>query len=899
MNAKLGRDRWREAFVDLEQECPWAGPRPQSRELDLGHPERFVARGDDVATFLDGLENNSLLILHGESGAGKSSFLNVGLLEALRRRGYLALPFGGTGLGQREQSWRGLSGSAPEAFLREEFQKRGWLHPAALAKLREGHSLVEVLDRFYGSKALFVFDQFEELLRGDPDAYSGLVRWILDANRTSRIRIVLSLRSEYVYRLGDMIGEARPFTTAYMALQPLDKIDQIREVIQAPNAEECVIDEGVIDQLLTEWSRLHAANRTPKLLAVQACLYSLHGMALERHRTEGGPRYVTKAEVVRLMETALTSARGRADVFRASFDEAIERRLRHCDEAIAQSSLGLPATLRQLARQGVIGAVPHLSSAGYKLERDATDLMALSRERELALARWNRQDVRRLINVLIARRGDFDYLTALRQDIAELCDIQFADQTGGLNDSEVEDYAREGVSPVPWRVDPDDVTAGPLMGFPPDRALVEEARAYVFALDWLETSSLVRITAADGSFRVALIHDGFGPALDAWVAGLGSQPWAAVSSLVAQEGRRFDWDAVGGGSPFENDVSMPRHLANLRWRYCRVHRASFSHVVFLNCDFRGTAFDRCSFEGVTFVNCLLDGASLEGCTIVGPSDIQFDFEKFEFEERDRESQESPQLLTDMPDFVLHGKGSAARGEASVGAAAATAALVAELSWYRGEVAGADAVYSPTSGVPAVPWRTTERHGVPWYPQRAGLAMYGGRLSSLMVKNCTFLATPAGPGSLALCHMAGSSLDFVEQGSGNVHLYFSTVRGIAFTNHVEPGLRDPAADLQVRAYECVLANTFFGEDLAGRVEVRESKVLGISSASDERLQVLVEASTVADGDNVEFSGVTRLPGFATGTASPAAREVLAQQTGRMSYRSTPAKLELMQRVSNWL
>ena len=56
----------------------------------------------------------------------------------------------------------------------------------------------------------------------------------------------------------------------------------------------------------------------------------------------------------------------------------------------------------------------------------------------------------------------------------------------------------------------------------------------------------------------------------------------------------------------------------------------------------------------------------------------------------------------------------------------------------------------------------------WAPQRGGLTMYGGRLSSLMVRSGRF----RDGGELALRHIAGSSLDITEQGAAKIQIFGS-------------------------------------------------------------------------------------------------------------------------------
>ena len=353
---------------------------------------------------------------------------------------------------------------------------------------------------------------------------------------------------------------------------------------------------------------------------------------------------------------------------------------------------------------------------------------------------------------------------------------------------------------------------------------------------------------------MALVHDGFGAPLEAWAARVGVDAWTATYSIVAHEGRRFEFGDAAAEPPFVNPEGHPRYLLNLRWRYCRVNRAVFRNVVFSNCDFRGAVFERCHFKGVTFVNCLLDGATLDRCTVEGGGEVEFDFvlpsepstpaPATGSDEADDQNDDdaSRRPTSELPDFLLTGP-------------EARDALT-DLQWYRRAVTGADSIYSPTSGVAAVPGRSSQRSGVAWQPQTSGVVMYGGRLSSLMVKDCTFVPEGGSDGSITLAFMAGSSLDFVEQGAGCVRLFYTTVRGLSVTNKVDASRRMPGETFQLLAYECVLASTFFGEGIDGTATIWSSAVLGISNAS-AGLDVRVEDSQQSGGDNVTFGPGTDL------------------------------------------
>src|SRR4051794_40376432 len=78
-------DDWRDAFKNLDGACPWPGPRPLSAERSGDELSRLVGRKREISAFLGKVSKNSLIILHADSGVGKSSLLENGLVPALKR----------------------------------------------------------------------------------------------------------------------------------------------------------------------------------------------------------------------------------------------------------------------------------------------------------------------------------------------------------------------------------------------------------------------------------------------------------------------------------------------------------------------------------------------------------------------------------------------------------------------------------------------------------------------------------------------------------------------------------------------------------------------------------------------------------------------------------------------
>lgn len=875
-------EEWKSEFRLLESPCPWPGPRPLSPEKDGAKPWRFVGREKEIREFLLAVDDHSLVLLHGESGAGKSSLLNVGLLAVLRRSRFLPLVC---------NEWRAMDGDDPEAVIAA--QLAGSLSDDVIAAMKEDDlTLTEALDEVYDGRAVLILDQFEELIRAQRDEFSAVLDWLLEVNAERRTKVVLSLRSEYFYKLDSFLREVRPFSFTQVKLEPMTDPGDIAAVVTSPNRSgTTAITNGAADRLVRMWLSLPPQSPERSLLYLHATLYALFWDARAAGRT-----VVEEADLDGLAVYAdgmRASGSPDAMLLSAGFDKMIDKKLELCAAACTiapedgADGSSPHAASRVLARPPLVAAakeqiresVEHLSSGGYKVQQELPDLFLLTAERELNLlthqpgmapgTRLTEAEAERLAAAITGRGTEgapsrdhtrpepddpaLDLLAASRPDLLALAGVEPpASPEAAATDIIMSGF---GVSPPPWTVDRDDVSAGALLGRAPWEPLVEHARAFAFAMEWLREASVIRVSAPFGTAMATLVHDGFGPVLKNWAARNALSPQHAIRALSAFRGERWDWGAdetLDGGSGW-------RTLANLRWRRCEI-TATFRRLVFVNCDFRATRFVHCTIEGVTFVNCLLDGASFEECTIIGAG-------------ASHDTVTPPYMPDGLPQFVL----------------SVDAALLDDFRHYQGDTAlGAAVLYSPTSGVAAVPWpedaRPDDAMDVPLSP--GGLTMFGGRLSSLMVQGCTF-----SEGSITLAHIAGSSLDIVEQAEVAMLLSWCAILGLTVSDKVDTHEVDGKVSLT--ATRCVLANTWFGPNLRGVVDIRSCLVYALTNLSPT-LEVVVDDSA----HGAVFNATTTTPPqFGLGTPESAANtlETFGPYSRRMAYRSRPAEVELVRRA----
>lgn len=273
----LGGTKQRAAFQFVS---PYRGLSSfTERDADL-----FFGRRAEVAELLGILRTEPAVGVVGDSGSGKTSLLQAGLVNAVRQGGLAGL-----------DRWRIVSlrpGYRPSQALLAALKPGDQTPPtpAALA------AALRADDR----PLLVIFDQFEEAftLARDPDDARNMTEALADlvAERPDRFRLVIGMRSEFLGQSAGLPGLSRLLRRPWVLRPP--GTDNLRDIVAGP-AEHCgytfqgpLADgnpdhaAGLLDRILADPLLASGDGAVPSLPLLQFALERLWLKAVETASTE-------------------------------------------------------------------------------------------------------------------------------------------------------------------------------------------------------------------------------------------------------------------------------------------------------------------------------------------------------------------------------------------------------------------------------------------------------------------------------------------------------------------------------------------------------------------------------------------------------------------------------------
>jgi WD40 repeat protein len=167
------------------------------REYDVNNLIGRISRADQ-----------KLIIIHGQSGVGKSSLVTAGLVPALQNRtvgDQIAVPV----VVQIYTDWLGELGKSLTKAM-SNLAKKSAIETKPLADIYPVINVDIIYQQLrknadYSLITVLIFDQFEEFFFGDTDSHKKqeFDKFISDCLSISFVKVILSLREDYLHRLLD------------------------------------------------------------------------------------------------------------------------------------------------------------------------------------------------------------------------------------------------------------------------------------------------------------------------------------------------------------------------------------------------------------------------------------------------------------------------------------------------------------------------------------------------------------------------------------------------------------------------------------------------------------------------------------------------------------------------
>jgi WD40 repeat protein len=251
----------------VNKQPPYVGPRPYEKEDEI----LFFGRSQEISDL------SSLIVAHGEvlvyaqSGAGKTSLLNAGVIPQLDKKGFEILPIART---------RGL---IPESIKPEEIANLyifnaliSWVETGEDPYLLTQTTLSDYLkDRKrptdeYGQPLprVIIFDQFEELLSFYPERWAdreGFFEQIHDGlEEDSLLRVVFVIREDYLAQLDPYTHLLPEKLHTRFRLERMDKEAALSAAIEPLKGTGLSYAEGVAEKLVDELLQVRVETATGK-----------------------------------------------------------------------------------------------------------------------------------------------------------------------------------------------------------------------------------------------------------------------------------------------------------------------------------------------------------------------------------------------------------------------------------------------------------------------------------------------------------------------------------------------------------------------------------------------------------------------------------------------------------
>lgn len=580
--------------LELRQ-VPWPGPRP----YEVREGNMFFGRDAEIEELRRMILRQQLTILSAESGSGKTSLLRAGVVYRLaeeRKIGsrtrvkpiVLLREWGG---GQRvdvEQLFNHSLDAAVQSVSDYAYDDAAALSSLISTESSFVNNVVKLCG--FAEGMVLIFDQFEEVLRRGEEVAREAIDQILKIYRIEpRVKIVLSLRSEYHSYLRDLEAVVSGMYSRTFFLKPmvalsvfdaLKKSAQTYDVEMSEKAMKRVIllligAHDPTSHLYKEDTEIDSIkDQKVDLLTLQAILLDLYDFS--RQRSTRAKKVTIGAPIVQEYIGDRTASKVVEGAFLRWIDRGLERALGKTDHLTPEICEGLSAEEITGIVIRIAARMPqYLASGGYKVSAEEANLMFFSLRDDFSRVRPNIEDTEIPDWKIIS-----DKPIRLDRGRLGLETLPIGDNLSGL--------ARQNK----WS---------------PAETADNLADLFFETLYRLQAANILKPIQVRNVQQWELVHDGIGNPFASW-GEKNRDTWEdCVHSLTASKGV----DIVIPEEPSPAEI-----VRNLCWNGCFISPRGNPKLIeyeFTDCDLRGTIFQGCTFHGGKFSGCAMDGCLFIDC----------------------------------------------------------------------------------------------------------------------------------------------------------------------------------------------------------------------------------------------------------------------------------------------
>ena len=228
--------------ADLAQKTvPTGNPYKPLLEYDIQDAALFFGRTEAIDGILSNLHRSRMMVLHAESGAGKTSLLKAGIRPRLLADGHVPLYI---------RPYQTPVHSFVKRALLPQIDRLSVLNSISM------HDYLQAVTSFLGSKWLVIFvDQFEEFflrqISDDQECFVDQLAKCLD-NDLLPVRWIFSLKGEWFTQMGRFRPQIKnPFANDFF-LKSFSRTEAVDVIVQPAKQRDTYYESQLVETILDD-----------------------------------------------------------------------------------------------------------------------------------------------------------------------------------------------------------------------------------------------------------------------------------------------------------------------------------------------------------------------------------------------------------------------------------------------------------------------------------------------------------------------------------------------------------------------------------------------------------------------------------------------------------------------